>query len=187
MTTQKKAVAVFSLLALALLLLYTVPIWSTPAKAARKGNRLWGTWYVTFISQLGVTIPAIITFNRDGTFASSDGTDFGGEMFPRQNSPLRGVWVRTGPLTFEASGFYFGGDSETGLTTILSIFGIIEFGDDFDHINGTFFQDLFECPTPVTCPDPLTAEPDRTLQPSEFQGRRLRVEPPDYGNDDYDN
>ncbi len=176
MKTQRKVVVVLSIFAMAIILLSTVLNWS-PSEAETNGSALWGTWYVTFAGGPGANIPAIVTINRDGTFASSDGSDFGGPPFPVQQSPIRGVWVRTGAHTFEGKAIYFNGDVETGeLVHITGSRIIIELGDDFDHINGTLFRDIFECPTPFTCPDPLTAEPDRTNPPVPFQGTRLRVD-----------
>ena len=174
---MKKSLIYLSVFTLALILTYAAANWST-SQAETKGRTLWGTWYVTFIGGFGVNIPAVVNINRDGTFVSSDGSDFGGPPFPVQQSPLRGVWGKTGANTFEGKGILFNGDAMTGeLLNIMVSKLTIEFGDDFDHISGTLYRDIFDCPSPFDCPDPLSAEPDRTNPPVLFHGNRLRLEP----------
>lgn len=147
------------------------------AGAESNGATLWGTWYVSFDAAQGLDIPAVVTFHRDGTFVSSDGSDFGGPPFPVRSTPLRGVWRGTGPGAYEGVALWLSGDPPTGeLRHITKGHLSVHFAEDFDHMFGEVVQAVFECSTPFTCPDPLTAEPDFTLPPLPFRGTRLRVD-----------
>lgn len=164
-------------LAVALALALGAPLLFT---ATADGNgSLVGTWYVTFPNPTGAggNIPVVTTFHRDGTWASSDGTDFGGVPFG-QDSPIRGVWGRAGggPGQFEGIGLVISANSISGnVEAIARIRVDVAFADDFDHLGGTVFTDIFFCPTPFTCPDPFTADPDVSF-PITVQGQRLRLE-----------
>lgn len=174
METQNKTIPYF-VAAVVVTILCAAPNWSA-ADAGSQGKKIWGTWYIIFEGGAGANIPAVATIHRDGTLVSSDGSDFGGPPFPVRQTPIRGVWVGTGGGRFEAAVLYFNGDVVTGqLVHITSGRISFQFEDDFDHISGTVFREIFQCPTPFTCPDPLTAVPDSTLSPIPFQGTRLRV------------
>ena len=164
-----------------IILLYA-PVNSSVAGGDADGATLTGTWYLT----LGLGVPALATLHRDGTFTSSDGTDFGGPPFSFRNSAIRGVWARTGARTFEAIGINLSADPITGeLLHITKSIISLQFGDDFDQVEGqVVLQEVFLCDTPFDCPDPLTAEPDTTSEGVPFRGRRLRLERQPFHHDD---
>ena len=167
------------------IILLSAAIDSSATRPDTDDATLTGTWYVTFDAGVGASIPAVVTLHRDGTLSSSDATDFGGPPFPVRSTPIRGVWTRTRAGTFEAAGIHLSADPMTGEflhITRTTIF--LQFGDDFDQIEGEVFQDVFLCATPFTCPDPLTAEPDATPPSLPFLGRRLRLETQPFHNGD---
>ena len=143
-----------------------------------------GTWAWSTNRPVGGTLPAIITYNEDGTLTGSDGVMYGINYPPsvstNKESGLHGVWQRTSRhgfrgtsvwLQFDANGNVIGwGRSRSDLEFV-----------DADHIIGTMWLDSLACPTPFTCPDPVETLWTSAVTVRTVSAVRLtRVEPPGY-------
>ena len=177
------------LLPFVILALLVAPLYAQPATQTSKTGppaQPWGTWYwVTDISGVtgmtGSSLPTVISFHEDGTFACAEGNSFGG--VPNATFVYTtglGTWVRMGggAIAFEATRLGFVFDKASG---ILKGIGrsrfTFRFAGDFEHITGTLFVETLSCAAPIFCPDPL--DPDATWVPTSppggFSGTAMRV------------
>jgi hypothetical protein len=115
-----------------------------------------GTWaWTTFVAP-ETGIPALVTYEADGTIVGSDSTMFGSfpALFPFKMTPFHGVWSRLGLRRF--------GGTSLMLLFDASSSDLVGFGrsrsairlDDRNHISGAMFLEMLPCPTPLSCPDP---------------------------------
>jgi len=161
---------------------------STMAIAAQQdeGYQPWGTWAWSTHRPVvagGGTLPAIITYHRDGTLSGSDGIMYGIDYPPAHNpkkeSLLHGVWERTGPLSFRGTSLWLLFAENGNVIGWGRARSDLHFVGDPDHFEGTMYVDSLPCPTPFTCPDPITSEWTSPVTVRAVSGVRLsRVEPP---------
>ena len=128
------------------------------------GSWYWQTWLPVAPGQQ-VPLPALVTYQQDGTVTVADGLMFGGiPSNPFRYTPPHGVWERDGRHGFRGTALFLRFDAATGtLVAIGRSRSHFDFGPDFNHINGTVDLDLLPCGTPVTCPDPVSAAPEQWL------------------------
>jgi hypothetical protein len=147
--------------------------------AAADGAQIWGSWYVTFAPAPGLTLPAVVTINQEGTLTNADADDFAQPPFPNLHSATYGSWVRREDGAFEAVGMFLIYDATGSLVGIGRNLISFRFGDDFDQITGVADGQRLDCPTAFTCPDPFAASAAWHADPAfpvpiPFQGRRIR-------------
>ena len=160
--------------------------------AAQDFNRplLVGTWAwqtaLPVAPGVEMPLPALVTYHDDGTVSVADATMFGGlppTANPYRYTPGLGVWQRAGRWGYSGTVLYLRFDPATGiLLGILRSRGHIEFGADFDHIQGTVHLDFLSCSSPLTCPDPVSAPPEAwqsygPVSDFSFTATRLHVVP----------
>lgn len=184
---MKRTLALIGIMALAVATAVTVPA-QNPKPFCAKGATLIGTWAWQTMLPVDpnhqLPLPALVTYHQDGTVTGADGMMFGGiPANPYRYTPLHGVWERTGHHTFRGTGLFLRFDAATGiLVAIVRTRSHIEFGADFDHINGTMHGDLLSCSTPLTCPDPTSAPPEAwqpygLVSDFSFTASRLHIVP----------
>lgn len=100
-----------------------------------------GTYLATF-SVGSSKLVGVLTINADGTWASSDLTDFGGiPGFENKQSPFRGTWKMVGKRKMQSTGLCFSFDAKTGAPKLVNrIFGVVEFSKGFKTAAGLTSQ-----------------------------------------------
>lgn len=153
---------------------------SRPFQAAGKPeeSQIWGSWYVVFHAGPGLTLPALVTINREGTVTNIDGDDFAQPPFPNLHSATHGTWVGKGNGTFEAVGMFLIYDTTGNLVGIGRNLISFQFGENSDTIAGVANGQRLDCPTPFTCPDPLAEDANWQTDPAfpltiPLTGRRI--------------
>ncbi|MGE5361142.1 MAG: hypothetical protein ACM3NQ_19160 [Bacteroidales bacterium] len=144
----------------------------------------WGTWAWSTHRPAGGTLPAIITYHKDGTLTGSDGIMFGIDYPPALNtsreSLIHGVWERTGPLSFRGTSLYMQFAPNGNVIAWGRSRSDLHFVGDADHFEGTMWLDSLQCPTPFTCPDPTTGAWIAGASRAVSGVRLHRVEPPGF-------
>lgn len=100
-----------------------------------------GTYLATF--SVGTSkLLGVLTINADGTWTSSDLTDFGGITgFEHKQSPFRGIWKMVGTRKMQVTGLCFSFDAKTGAPKLVNrIFGMAEFAKGFKTAAGLTSQ-----------------------------------------------
>jgi hypothetical protein len=119
-------------------------------------GQIWGTYVWQTQMGSGNHLPALITFQIDGTAAGSDGSMFGGLNPNVRTTPLHGVWERTGWQSIGGTSLYLVFNATTG---VVLKYGrsrsSLEFAPDFNSFQGKMFIESLACDTQFTCPDPL--------------------------------
>lgn len=169
-----------------LLMILAVPLCILPLGAAADETPAMpqppGTWVLLELLPSGAALPAMMTIHQDGTFVVSGIHMFGGLPGSTQRlTPLQGVWERTGPRAFRATGLHLVFDAFTSLLIGFSrVRAAIEFpAGSTNELQGIAFQDFLACPTPVTCPDPQDPSaqwmPDPLASSAPVSAKRLRM------------
>jgi hypothetical protein len=115
-----------------------------------------GTWYLSTEVGPGATLPALVTYNIDGTLTYVDAFLFGGvELLPFKVSPFLGVWRPTGNGRFGGTSFglLFEPTSNVAVA-IMRARSALRFDGSRDRVVGKIYVETVMCPTPVSCPDP---------------------------------
>lgn len=159
-------------------------IGETHPLAALTGNRFDGAWWVNFPGGNHM----IMALTRDGTATAVNGLDKEGSL-PFQFSSMKGVWVRSGAREAKVILLRFVLDRDGDTTGIERIRLEVGFGEDFEHLQGTFNLSAAPCerlPAPPQflfdelplCPDPTAG--DLSNAPPQLQGipitaKRVRI------------
>ena len=130
---------------------------SANAQGPPRWGQFWGTWAHKVHIGPGAHLPALLTFNIDGTITGADPRTFGGvPNNPNRYGPIHGVWERTGWRSIGTTVFIFIYNASTG---VLSGYQrnrcSVEFSQDFNRYTATEFMETTACETPTSCPDPL--------------------------------
>ena len=157
---------------------------TTTASPEHERFQPWGTWAWSTQRPVGGALPALITYNKDGTLTGSDGVMYGLNYPPAviatKESGLHGVWERTGPHEFRGTSLWLQFDPNGNAIGWGRSRSDLEFVDA-DHITGTMWLDSLPCPTPFTCPDPVDTQWTSAVTVRAVSAVRLtRVEPPGY-------
>jgi len=158
---------------------------SAPAQGLSIGRwgQVWGTWVHQVQLGSGMTMPALIAFNIDGTVTGAPGLMFGGVPDATVTfTPVFGVWQKTGWKSIAGTSLLMVFDRTSGvLTGFRRSRTSLDFSDDFNKYNGTEFMENLACALPVTCPDPLDPkaawEPETNMPPTGFAVSGTRLEP----------
>lgn len=150
----------------------------------KEGYQPAGTWAWSTHRPSGGTLPALVTYHKDGTISGSDGVMFGINFPPAFNpnlaSGLHGVWERTGPRSFRGMSLYLQFAPDGNVIGWGRARSELQFVGDEDHIEGTMYLDSLPCPTPFTCPDPVASAWTSTITRRAVSAVRLsRVETPE--------
>ncbi len=151
-----KRLGVACVIAFAGMLLLVASVQSASAQDAQ-GAVLWGSsWAWRTITGSG-SLPALVTYHKDGEITGSDLAMFGGTTNnPYRYTPFSGTWERIGPNEFAGTSLFLRFDPATNkLVGIARARSQFTFAGDFNHIAGVMRLDVLPCPTPATCPDPL--------------------------------
>jgi hypothetical protein len=98
-------------------------------------------------------LPVLLTIHLDGSVS--------GVPASATETPVFGVWIRTGWKTVASTGLFMALDPATGAVTgFRRSRASLEFSDDFNRYTGTEFIDQLACPSALTCPDPLDPAAD---------------------------
>ena len=158
---------------------------SAPAQgsAISRWGQVWGTWVHQVQLGPGMQMPALITFNIDGTVTGAPGLMFGG--IPNATvtfTPVFGVWQKTAGKSIAGTSLLMVFDRTSGvLIGFRRSRSSLDFSDDFNGYNGMEFLENLACASPVTCPDPLDPnaawEPETNMPPTGFAVSGTRLEP----------
>lgn len=134
----------------------------TPAAPKADDSRsLTGTWVIFAEPMPGVRVPALHTYNSDGSIVSSDVLTFGGlPGVSIRTTPLHGVWARTGRGSFATTNLTLVYDAASSM---LIGFGRARVGismdmQDTSRLSATAVVEFLACPSPIACPDPQSAD-----------------------------
>lgn len=140
----------------AALLLFVAP-W-LPASAQNAEPQPWGTWVWQTSFGPGLSLPALLTLDKDGTVSVSDGQMFGGlPGATTRYSPLHGVWERTGAGRIGGTSLWLIFDAPSGvLVAIGRCRTALTLTSGGEALEGTMFLETLPCfAGPLGCPDPL--------------------------------
>jgi len=129
-------------------------------------------------------MPALITFQIDGTVTGAPGSLFGAvPNAANRFGPIHGIWQRTGWNTVAGTSLFLIYDTNGVLTGIRRSRCSLVFSNDFNSYQGTEFMEDLSCSGPLACPDPFDAAASwvavANLPPSGFEvsGTRLQLVP----------
>jgi hypothetical protein len=112
-------------------------------------------------------MPALWTFDGDGTVAVSDAAMFGGVAFnPYRISPMHGIWKRSGKDKILVTNLWMVFNPIWNPEYADQLNNLVGFGrvraelqvKGFDRMEGTFWIDFLPCPSPLACSDPLDSD-----------------------------
>jgi hypothetical protein len=155
--TSARGLSVASLAAVVLAAVFLVP----PVSKADDSGSLTGTWVIFAEPMPGVRVPALHTYNSDGTIVSADVLTFGGlPGVSVRITPLHGVWDRTGRRSFTTTNLTLVYDAAS---SVLIGFGRARVSltmdkHDTSRFSATSVVEFLACPSPVACPDPQSAD-----------------------------
>jgi len=159
-----------------------------PANSQRppfsRWSQFWGTWLHRVQRGPGQSMPALMTFQVDGTVTGAPGSMFGAvPSATTRFGPIHGVWQRTGWKSVAGTSLFVIYDTNGVLTGFRRSRCSLEFSDDFNNYQGTEFMEDLSCPSPLGCPDPFDAAanwtPVSNMPATGFQvsGTRLELVP----------
>lgn len=163
---NKKAVSVLSVLAITFILTIAWTQWSS-ARAVPLGDSVAGAWLGTFISPAGMEVPIAMVLNDDGTWHSSDITDFGLGTGREIQSIIQGSWSQSDTRKITALGFGFSFDSTDHgeYNGTLGLLATVDFNDSFDELSAELKLGIWNGSL-GDLPDPLGGDPPDTVLPS---------------------
>jgi hypothetical protein len=163
------------LVSVALLTLASSERLSAQGRPAAQGPS--GAWIGTFVSPGGATVPVVVVISEDGTWQSSDVTDFGSGTGVEIQSGLKGAWSHTSPREIAALGFGFGfdglGEASAGTyNATLGIQATAQFNETFDTMTAVLTLGIWKG-SQADIPDPLADPPDTVLPKFAFAAKRI--------------
>jgi len=172
---------ILKMAALAAVLVSTAAAADSRVLAIGNWGQVWGTWIWYTQVGPGVAMPALITFHADGTITGVDSSSAVPNTTANE-SPLQGVWERTGWQSIGGTSLLFMTDPQTGVLVALGRSrSSLTFSGDFNQFQGTMYFETVGCPAgPPSCPDPLASStkwmPMPGMPPNGFpvNGTRLQ-------------
>lgn len=175
--TKGKVASILSLLVVAFAL---TAAWSEGGGRRKTclANGIVGAWLGTFVSPAGAKVPVVMTFNEDGTWHSTDVTDFGSGTGVELQSVMQGSWSQLGPRKITALGFGltfegFDDPSPGNYSGTLGVVAIASLNETLDEMSAVVTLGIWNG-SQDDIPDPLGGDsPDTVLPKFELSAKRI--------------